>query len=281
MRMPTIYEKYLWRMRDYYRIKGLEQPSWIDAATRYYSMLFYAGRELHEQCSRTNIPKETIEWLSSLDHSLVSDDLPLELREGARECVAVLSEMYHTLIEGKDRYFINQWTLSREGRKKMREYLNILPTVRNIMPPKTEFTNVPDHLIFSNRINWVNAEYKLFVAVAGSRICIKNGDPDSCHEEYIDFTSPFLDKIIPMIQWESVNPFLGEKRINGDLDDSNYQGFSKVQIEINRYSYELNLQPAPEGNPFMEILKLVWEEYEAVLREKDLVLPWFKVLGWA
>ena len=84
-----------------------------------------------------------------------------------------------------------------------------------------------------------------------------------------------------MIQWESVNPFLGEKRINGDLDDSNYQGFSKVQIEINRYSYELNLQPAPEGNPFMEILKLVWEEYEAVLREKDLVLPWFKVLGWA
>ena len=134
MRMPTIYEKYLWRMRDYYRIKGLERPSWIDAATRYYSMLFYAGRELHEQCSRTNIPKETIEWLSSLDHSLVSDDLPLELREGARECVAVLSEMYHTLIEGKDRYFINQWTLSREGRKKMREYLNILPSVRNIIP---------------------------------------------------------------------------------------------------------------------------------------------------
>ena len=141
-------------MRDYYRIKGLERPSWIDAATRYYSMLFYAGRELHEQWSRTNIPKETIEWLSSLDHSLVSDDLPLELREGARECVAVLSEMYHTLIEGKDRYFINQWTLSREGRKKMREYLNILPTVRNIMPPKTEFTNVPDHLIFSKDSFW-------------------------------------------------------------------------------------------------------------------------------
>ena len=81
---------------------------------------------------------------------------------------------------------------------------------------------------------------------------------------------------IPAPGW----PFLPDPN-NGDLDDSNYQGFSKVQIEINRYSYELNLQPAPEGNPFMEILKLVWEEYEAVLREKDLVLPWFKVLGWA
>ena len=38
MRRPTPYEEYLWRLRDYYRIKGLEQPSWIDTAAKYYGV---------------------------------------------------------------------------------------------------------------------------------------------------------------------------------------------------------------------------------------------------
>ena len=56
--------------------------------------------------------------INHLATSVTTSVYQVKLREGARECVAVLSEMYHTLIEGKDRYFINQWTLSREGRKK-------------------------------------------------------------------------------------------------------------------------------------------------------------------
>ena len=281
MRKPTPYEEYLWRLRDYYRIKGLEQPLWIDTAAKYYNMLFYSGRELHEQCSNTNIPKSTMNWLAELDRSLISEDLPVELREGAAECVTVLSEMFHTLTEGADKYFISQWTLSRAGRKKMREYLNNLPSVRNIMPPKTEFTNVPDHLIFSNRFNWVHAEYELFVAVVGSRICIKNGNPDSRHTEYIDFTPTFLDKIIPLMQWESLIPLLEKKNYDNDMDDSIYQDFSKVLVDINRYNYELDFQHVSEGNPFKEILRLIWCEYETVLRDKDLLLPWFRILGWA
>lgn len=82
MRRLTPYEEYLWRLRDYYRIKGLEQPPWIDTAAKYYNMLFYSGRELHKQCSNTNIPKSTMNWLAELDRSLISEALPVELREG-------------------------------------------------------------------------------------------------------------------------------------------------------------------------------------------------------
>ena len=136
-------------------------------------------------------------------------------------------------------------------------------------------------MIFSNRFNWVNAEYELFVAVVGSRICIKNGNPDSRHTEYIDFTPAFLDKIIPLMQWESLFPFLEEKNYGKDTDDSIYQDFSKVLVDVNRYKYELDLQHVSEGNPFTDILRLIWCEYETVLKDKELLLPWFRLLGWA
>ena len=281
MRAPTPYEEYLWRLRDYYRIKGLDKPAWIDTASEYYEILFDAGRELYRQCSDTNIRKSTMEWLSRLEQSHLSDELPIELREGAKDCVTVLSEMYHTLTEEADKYFINQWTLSRQGRKKMREYLGILPSVSDIMPPKTSFTNVPLHLVFSNRFNWIHAEYELTVTLGGSRICIKNGDSDSRNEEYINFTVSFLDKIIPLMQWENLIPFLKRKNYDDIIDDSIYQDFSVIQVETNWYNYELNLHTIPEDNPFMKILRLVWDEYKTVFREKNMVLPWFKVLGWA
>lgn len=281
MRAPTPYEEYLWRLRDYYRIKGLDKPAWIDTASEYYEILFDAGRDLYRQCSDTNIRKSTMEWLSRLEQSHLSDELPIELREGAKDCVTVLSEMYHTLTEEADKYFINQWTLNRQGRKKMREYLGILPSVSDIMPPKTSFTNVPLHLVFSNRFNWVHAEYELIVTLGGSRICIKNGDSDSRNAEYINFTVSFLDKIIPLMQWENLIPFLKRKNYDDIIDDSIYQDFSVIQVETNWYNYELNLHAVPEDNPFMKILRLVWDEYKTVFREKNMVLPWFKVLGWA
>lgn len=256
MRAPTPYEEYLRRLRDYYRIKGLDKPAWIDTASEYYEILFDAGRDLYRQCSDTNIRKSTMEWLSRLEQSHLSDELPIELREGAKDCVTVLSEMYHTLTEEADKYFINQWTLSRQGRKKMREYLGILPSVSDIMPPKTSFTNVPLHLVFRNRFNWVHAEYELIVTLGGSRICIKNGDSDSRNAEYINFTVSFLDKIIPLMQWENLIPFLKRKNYDDILDDSIYQDFSVIQVETNRYNYELNLHTVPEDNPLYENLKI-------------------------
>jgi len=33
-------------------------------------------------------------------------------------------------------------------------------------------------------------------------------------------------------------------------------------------------------NLFMQSLKLVWEEYEDVLKDNNMVLLWFSVLGW-
>ena len=52
-------------------------------------------------------------------------------------------------------------------------------------------------------------------------------------------------------------------------------------VDINWKEYDLKLFAESDSNPFMELLRLVWEEYGETLRERNLVLPWFKVLGWA
>lgn len=148
-------------------------------------------------------------------------------------------------------------------------------------PEKMTHQGSAVHLVFSNRFNWVHAEYELIVTLGGSRVCIKNGDSDSRNAEYINFTVSFLDKIIPLMQWENLIPFLKRKNYDDILDDSIYQDFSVIQVETNRYNYELNLHTVPEDNPFMKILRLVWDEYKTVFREKNMVLPWFKILGWA
>ena len=97
---------------------------------------------------------------------------------------------------------------------------------------------------------------------------------------YIDFTESFLDKIIPLLQWESLVPYLQKRNPDDIRDDSAYQDFTTVLIDVNRYYYELKLQGVDENNPYIKILRLVWDEYESDLRENNLVLPWFKVLGW-
>lgn len=51
-------------------------------------------------------------------------------------------------------------------------------------------------------------------------------------------------------------------------------------VDINWNEYDLYLLTESNTNPFVELLRLVWEEYGAILKERDLVLPWFKVLGW-
>ena len=33
-------------------------------------------------------------------------------------------------------------------------------------------------------------------------------------------------------------------------------------------------------NPFIKLLQLVWEEYADEIKENDLVVPWFNILGW-
>ena len=52
-------------------------------------------------------------------------------------------------------------------------------------------------------------------------------------------------------------------------------------VDINWNEYDLKLLAEFDSNPFMELLRLVWEEYGETLRERNLVLPWFKVLEWA
>jgi len=43
--------------------------------------------------------------------------------------------MYTELMEHKNQYFLNEWTLTKAGRKKMREYVEKLPSSRGLNPP--------------------------------------------------------------------------------------------------------------------------------------------------
>ena len=283
MRLPTDYERYLFRMMDYYKIRNLEQPAWIESARRHYGILYHAKRDWDEICSNTNIPKSKMEWLASIKDTSYQQrtDLPEELKKETAELYTCLSEMYDELIDSRDEYFINEWTLTKKGRRKMREYIDRMPSAGNILPPKTEFTNVPDSIKYINRIYSFEAEYELTVTLGGSRICIRNGDNDSRHTEYIDFTERFLDEVIPMVQCERLYGCLKAKDRSKDRDDSVYQDFKTVLVDINWKEYDLKLFAESDSNPFMELLRLVWEEYGETLRERNLVLPWFKVLGWA
>lgn len=83
------------------------------------------------------------------------------------------------------------------------------------------------------------------------------------------------------MQWETLASYLRERKYDEERNDSVYQDNSRMAIDINHYFCDLNLLTKEETNPYIKILKLVWDEYEDVLREKSLVLPWFKLLGWA
>ena len=283
MRMPTEYEVYLMRMCAYYRIKQLEQPAWIESARKHYTLLLYTRRDLDKICSNTNISKSTMEWLASIKKEPIiqRSELPQELKKEINDFYLCLTGLYDELINGKDEYFINEWTLTKKGRRKMREYIDNMPSVGRIMPPKNEFTNVPDSIEYSNRVYGFKAEYELTVTLGGSRICIRNGDSDCRHTEYIDFTERFLDAVIPMVQRERLHGYLRPKDRSEERDDSIYQDFKTVLVDIHWNEYDLNLLTEPNTNPFVELLHLVWEEYGETLKERDLVLPWFKVLGWA
>ncbi len=283
MRLPTEYETYLSRMEGWYEIRNLEQPDWIESARRQYSLLFYETRELGIMCSNTGISKSKMEWLASIRDKSYREraDLPEELKKATADIYTCLSELYDELMEGRDEYFINEWTLTKKGRRKMREYLDKMPSVRNLTPPKTAFTDIPRKIQYSNRIHGFNPEYELTVTFSGCGIRIRNGDNDSRDAEYIVFTERFLDKVLPPVQRERLYRYLKQKDRLNDGDDSTYQDFRTVVLEINLKKYDINLLTESDANPFMALLRLVWEEYGDTLKDRNLVLPWFKVLGWA
>ena len=272
MRGPTAYETYLHRMRDYYKIKHLEEPEWIEKASLYYNRLFYAQKDMGGICKSTNISKKEMEWLGSLKHESL-EGLPDELKSetSVNDC---LIAMYEELMAGKDEYFVHEWTLSKKGRHKMREYVDAMPSVRYIEPPKNEFTNVPDLIVFSNGIWWWKAEYNLVISLAGSFISISS---EGSRERRFTFTEHFLDAVIPIVQQERIEPYLTEMDRNEDRN-LKYQDFKIVLVSVGWKDYELSLADANTDNPFIELLRLVKKEYSKSIEEKKLIVPWLRLL---
>lgn len=260
-------------MEAYYKIKKLEIPEWVRQAKEYYSSWFYTVRSLDEICSNTNIPKNTMEYWANLEPT---DMKALQNGLIDKDFRVIIKKMYEELVSNKEEYFVTEWTLSKKGRKRMREYRDAINSA-GIKMSQNEFNNVPGLVTFTNRIYSFDAEYELFVSFDGSRIGLRNGGDN---EVYMDFTERFLDLVIPMMQWERFRNMLHKKDRGVDREDSVYQDFRTVLVDINWNEYDLDLLEYLEGNPFIQLLKLVWEEYGEVLRGKDMVLPWFATLGW-
>lgn len=277
MRRPSVYEEYLYSMKQYFKIKQQDCPQWVDKAKQYYNYLFYMKKRFSTICSGTSISKSMMEYLSKLKDETY-EGLPEELVVSGIEFNSVLIDMYNELTSNIDLYFINEWTLSKQGRHKMREYVDRIPTANGIMPPVNEFTNVPDSISFRDRIYSCETEYSLTVSLNGLYIYINNGD--SRNKIRTDFTERFLEKIIPMIQWEKIEHLLRDKDWSKNRDETIYQNYKTVFVEVGKNECDLNLLASNENNPFIDVLKLVWEEYKNYMIDNGIVLPWFRVLGW-
>lgn len=158
----------------------------------------------------------------------------------------------------------------------MREYIDAMPSIRDVEPPQNEFTNVPYEIDFSSGIWKHKLEYSLTVSLGGSLIFVRN-----CKEgrdERFIFAECFLDSVIPIVQREKLAPYLMEKK-HSEERSIEYQSFQAVLVTVGCKAYELQLSKAYSDNPFNELLKLVKKEYSKKIEEKKVFVPWFDLLG--
>ncbi|MBR2743576.1 MAG: hypothetical protein IKD89_08300 [Clostridia bacterium] len=136
MRKLSAYEMYLSKLRRSY---GWDKaPRWIAEAGW---LLFDAKRELMNQCSGWGFPEAVWASLPGLKERIDPEDFPPEIREYVKIYRDVLSEMYITLMSNQSEYYANKHNLTKAGRRKMREYLDMLPDVPDIEPPDDSQTD--------------------------------------------------------------------------------------------------------------------------------------------
>ena len=126
MRLPDDYEKYLIDLER--KSNTCYKYEYIKNAKSCYSLCVHFIKMLHLHCSNSNIPDHMMSYLASLtDNSDYYDDrMPVELLKCSEFAIEKLTAMYKELTDQEDLYFQYRWTLTRPGRKKMREYLNAI-----------------------------------------------------------------------------------------------------------------------------------------------------------
>ena len=72
------------------------------------------------------------------------DDIPEDLKENYKISFNAVQEMYNNLITDKDRYFICEWTLSKAGRKLVRQYQEKIGSALKLKVPQNNFTSEDD-----------------------------------------------------------------------------------------------------------------------------------------
>lgn len=142
MRRPYPYELYLLEVMDRYQGKDREAVNRIFESLDYFHKLLDIQKDLLFKCYDTTISKATMKWLSELDSVVVPEYLPEELQLCAKEFYAGLNEMYANLVDNKDIYFMNEWTLSKAGRETMNKSLLQLP-LDPMIPSEHSMNNSP------------------------------------------------------------------------------------------------------------------------------------------
>ncbi len=146
MRKFTEYENYLYELEKYYRVKNIPQPEWIRKAWKCYSFIFNWHRYLNKIAdgSSCSISKNDMKLFSKLKIIESIDDIPEDLKENYKISFNAVQEMYNNLITDKDRYFICEWTLSKAGRKLVRQYQEKIGSALKLKVPQNNFTSEDD-----------------------------------------------------------------------------------------------------------------------------------------
>ena len=67
------------------------------------------------------IPKDGWQWFDKLASMEIPDDLPDSLRMASAETQDALLKLSDDLLQNKDIYFVDGYTVTREGRKRIRQ----------------------------------------------------------------------------------------------------------------------------------------------------------------
>ena len=281
MRKLFAYEKYLLDMDRYFSVRKEPLPEPFCKALRYVGFW-------HEylRFSLRGSSLQSIEKLWFICNGISSDDpvfsdLPSEFRPLYKNTYDVLHDLYRIFIVDKDPVYVIGKEITKAGGKKINEIADRLNDCGWPLPPENELTNAIRKITYSGGENYGKCKTGLDIEVFKHiSVATENGSLyDPLPYVFFGMTVDLMEKLIPLLQWDRIEPYLRE----GSCREENGSGADDpAVIYVSAYglSCRLDLLNAAAENPFIKILKLVWDEYGESFKEKRIDLPWFKMLGW-
>ncbi len=278
MRLPSAYELYLNNMADYYRSRKENLPKWLqNAFWCQYLYLHYFRFSLRGSAIQT-IEKLWKQFESvPVDYSDPSS-LPYELSDFYKQSYYVLFELNRLFVVEKNPLYVNGKEITKQGGKKMNELSDLLPKFQ-ISMPENKFTNMPPKIIFGDSYissSRTKSEHSIEIDVFRNIVINDKKLAHPLNFKVFSMNAGLMDELIRILQWEQIMPFLYEADAKYS-DNSLYSDFRVVHVSAGRYHADINLLEETDNNPFVEILRMIWDVYKNRMKEENIVPPWFEV----